>query len=389
MSSAIFLLALVFGLHVAMVNLGMTLSTVVPLLKRRAEIRKDSAMLNVSRELMRFYGATYAIAGVFGTAFTVFLLSFYPGFIGLAGHLTFVPFGIAILAIAIHFLAIALYWYGWDRFSSNTHYIVGLIMLISVYLIPLGFRAISAFLNVPYGLELQPKPHLNVLATLANPTLLPLYLKSVTAALTAGTLTISSAYMFRYLKTGDETAIRVVHRFMPYAAALIVVTLIFGAIYAGTLYEFANYKFRNAFGIDAEYNYSWLFAIKTVLIIVQLAAIVVYFTKIRKNDFSMAKFVVVAGPAALAAVFAGELLNSLSQYPYLVAALADPAFVASIPEPARSVLASVLDLSKVSPLATEQSLYIITLVFLVPLLVSMVFFLYLLLFTGERPDSVD
>jgi cytochrome d ubiquinol oxidase subunit I len=384
MCSAIFFLALVFGLHVAMVNLGMTLSTVVPLFKRKAEIRKDSAMLNVSKELMRFYGATYAIAGVFGTAFTVFLLSFYPGFIGLAGHLTFVPFGIAILAIAIHFLAIALYWYGWDRFSSNTHYVVGLILLISVYLIPLGFRAISAFLNVPYGLELQPKLHLNVLAALANPTLLPLYLKSVTAALTAGTLTISSAYMFRYLKTGDEASIRVVHKFMPYAAVLMAVTLILGAIYAGTLYEFANYKFRNAFGIDAEYNYSWLFAIKAVLIIVQIAAIAVYFTKIKKNDFSMAKLVVVAGPAALAAVFAGELLNSLSQYPYLVAALGDPAFVASIPEPARSMLANVLDLSKVSPLATEQSLYIITLVFLVPLLASMVFFLYLLLFASEK-----
>ncbi|AEA46661.1 cytochrome ubiquinol oxidase subunit I [Archaeoglobus veneficus] len=387
MEAVLFFLALVFGLHIAMVNLGITFSTVVPITKRRAELKNDEEMLKVSRELMRFYGATYGIAGVFGTAFTVFLLSFYPGFIGLAGHLTFVPFGIAILAIVIHFLAIVLYWYGWDKFSSSTHYAIGLILLVSVYIIPLGFRAISAFLNIPVGLELQPKLHLNVLAALGNPTLLPLYLKSVAAALTAGTLTISSAYMFRYLKTRDATAIRVVHRFMPYAAFLMVATLILGAIYAGTLYVFANYKFRNAFGIDAAYNYSWLFAIKAILILIQVLAIAVYFTKIRKNDFGMAKLIVFAGPAALVAVFAGEMLNSFSQYPYLVAALADPAFVASIPEPARSTLVSVLDLTRVNPLTTQQSLYIITLAFLGPLLASTALFLYLLLFTGERAES--
>ncbi len=109
---------------------------------------------------MKFYAATYGLAGVFGTAFTVFLLSFYPAFIGLAGHLTFVPFGLAVMAIVIHFFTISAYWYGWDRWNGNTHFLLGLILLISVYIIPLGFRAISAFLNVPQGLELIPKPHL-------------------------------------------------------------------------------------------------------------------------------------------------------------------------------------------------------------------------------------
>ncbi len=196
----LYFLALVFGLHIAMVNLGIALSTVIPLLKRNGEKSGKELYVRTARELMNFYAATYALAGVFGTAFTVFLLSFYPGFIGLASHIAFVPFGIAILAIAAHFFAISAYWYGWDRFSSNVHFAIGILLLATAYVIPLGFRAVSAFLNIPTGLQFEPKLHLDVFAALTNPTFLPLYAKSITAALAAGFFTISSAYALRYVK---------------------------------------------------------------------------------------------------------------------------------------------------------------------------------------------
>lgn len=273
----LYFMALVFGLHIVMVNLGIAFSTTIPLLKRKGEKENNELYLKTSKQLMNFYAATYALAGVFGTAFTVFLLSFYPAFIGLAGHLTFVPLGLAVLAIAIHFFAITAYWYGWDRWSRNTHFLIGLILLVSVYMIPVGFRAVSAFLNMPQGLELAPKPHLNVIAALLNPTFLPLYLKSVTAALAAGFFTISSAYMLRYLR-GEKEAIKIVDRFMPLAAITFVATVILGIIYAETLNVFVNYKFVNAFGIligaKASYDFSWLFIIKLVMFAVQIFAII-------------------------------------------------------------------------------------------------------------------
>ena len=85
----LYFLALVFGLHIVMVNLGIAFSTVIPILKRKGEKENNEIYLRTSKQLMNFYAATYGLAGVFGTAFTVFLLSFYPSFIGLAGHLTF------------------------------------------------------------------------------------------------------------------------------------------------------------------------------------------------------------------------------------------------------------------------------------------------------------
>jgi len=384
----VYFLALVFGLHIVMVNLGIAFSTVIPLLKKEGENKNNRLYLRTSKELMNIYAATYALAGVFGTAFTVFLLSFYPAFIGLAGHLTFIPFGIAILAIVIHFFAISAYWYGWDRWNGNIHFLIGLIMLISVYVIPLGFRAISAFLNLPAGLELEPKPYLDIIAALANPTLLPLYLKSMTASLAAGFFTISSAHMLRYLR-GDSESIKIVEKFMPLAAIFLILTLVFGIAYAEVLNVFVNYKFTNAFGFlagaNAKYDYSWLLIIKLAMIAVQALAIFGFF-KLRKGDQKFSKAIVAAGPASLIAVFAGEMLNAFSQYPYFVAKLSDEQFVSAIPEPMRSFLAERLNLEIVNPLAASPDLYMVTVIFIVPLLASATIFLYLLLFGKEKVE---
>ncbi len=377
----LYFLAFVFGLHIVLVNLGIALSTSIPILKRLGEKRRNPLYVSTARELMGFYAATYALAGVFGTAFTVFLLSFYPGFIGLAGHIAFVPFAIAILAIAAHFLAISTYWYGWDRFSSGTHFLIGLVLLSTAYIIPLGFRAVSAFLNLPSGLEIEPKLHLDVVKALANPTFLPLYLKSVTAALAAGFLTISSAYAVRYGR-GDSKAVEVVSKFMKPSAILLTLTILFGIIYAETLRVYVPYKFSNAlcmFAGKCEYDYSWLFAIKLALIAVQIFAIYSFF--VRKS----VKPVIAAGPAALTAIFAGEMLNSFSQYPYFVAKLSDENFVSSIPEPVRSMLAERLNLELANPLAASGDIYALTIAFLAPLTVAAIFFIYLVLKPSPEP----
>ena len=374
-------LALSFGLHVAMANLGIGLSTIIPILKKRGEEENKEIFVNASKELMRFYVSIYALAGVFGTAFTVFLLSFYPGFIGLAGHITFTPFAIAILAIVLHFFAITAYWYGWDKWDRRTHYYVGLLLLVSVYLIPLGFRAVSAFLNTPYGLELEPKPHLNVAEALTNPTFAPLYLKSIFAALSATFFAIASGYAYRYMKRGDENSLEIVRTFMPYATATLMIALLFGAIYAATLYAYVPYKFSNAFGRDV-----WMFGVKVIAIAIQLYAVYVFRAYVKRGVNEKMGVIVYSGPAALIGVFAGEMLNSFSQYPYFVAKLGEAEFVSAIPEPARSSLAEVLTMTNLNQLTQLPSLYVITLMFLVPLLVAAAFFLYLILFAEERRE---
>ena len=394
MDPQVALSALVFGLHIAMVNLGITLAGVVPYLKWRAEAKGDFGLLSIARKLMRFYAATYALAGVFGTAWTVFLLSFYPEFIGLAGNLLFTPFGLAILLIALHFLSIALYWYGWDVFSGKTHLIIGVVMAVSALTIPLGFRTVFAFLNTPMGLGFDPngKPYLDVVAALGNPTLPPIYLKSIFGAYTAGFLLIGGAYAYRYLHSrdpGEWGVFRgVIKGFTMGALATITVQVFLGIWYIASLTG-VEYKFNNIFGALGmkvgdgviHHDYSWLFVLKMVFVAVQVAILIYAYSSLRRDFLNptQLKLLFPAGVLGLVTIVTGEYLNMFSQLPYFVADINDPMVFGAIPKPLRQVFAEALTV-KANPLATGPELVALTAASLAVLLIASMFLIYLLLF---------
>jgi len=327
------LIVLIFGLHVVLANLGIGLSTVIPLMKRKAEKDGNEALLAKAKRLMRFYASTYGLAGVLGTAFTVFLLSFYPDFIGLAGNIAFTPFALSVLLIALHFLCIVLYWYGWDKFDANVHFAIGVTMAISAVLIPLGFRAIFGFLNVPIGLEIHPKLHLDTLKALSNPTFLALYPKSILA---------SYALTFIILAYDDR-------RFAKLGLIALTATAILGIVYAETLRELAAYKFNNAIS-------SPIFFAKMAFVSAQFIALIAY---LKWNSRSC---ILAAGAFALTGVFMGEILNAFSQYPYLIVN------TSILPENVRVALAPIINLAHPNPLT--NGLTAITLAFLIPLLLA-------------------
>ncbi|MDK2372393.1 MAG: cytochrome ubiquinol oxidase subunit I [Candidatus Korarchaeota archaeon] len=370
------LLSLAFGVHIVLVNLDIALATFIPFMEWLARKGKDDFLMERAKILMRYYASTYAIAGVFGTAFTVMLLSFYPQFIGLAGHLTWVPFGLAILMIALRFLTIVLYWYLWDRVAVNLHLLIGALLAISGYLIPFGFRAVFAFLNTPTGLHLEPKPYLDVIEALTNPTFLPLYLKSLFGALAAGSLMLASAYAYSYSKspTNKERYSELVGMFTEYGAIFLALMVIFGPWYAISL-NVSQYKFSNIFGfllgVKPQHDFGWLFTIKMILVIVQFLA-VIFVLKGLSNLDGVIRWAEISGPAGLATVLTGELLNMHSQLPYFIA---QPEVVNSLPEIFRQALLT----TAANTLADIPELYMLTAVFLVPLLIAVVALFYLLL----------
>lgn len=331
-------LALTFGLHITMVNLGIGLAWLVPYFKWRAE-RGEKELEAVARSLMRFYAATYGLAGVFGTAFTVFLLSYYPKFIGFAGNITMLPFGIAILMIALHFFSITAFWYGWDRWSRRAHQLIGVLLAVSATLIPLGFRAVFAFLNIPSGLGYDPETgrfYLDVvLALTKNPTFIPLYIKSITAALTATFLVVAGAYAYKYYTSSGEekeAALRVVRILAKPIGVGLGLMLVLGLWYAFTL-KTIPYKFNNVFAPlgwkvgsgEAYFNISWLFVLKMVLYMFQIVAAALALPRILRGQGSTThgRLLLYAGLAALLTVAAGEYLNAFSQYPFFIAVWPD------------------------------------------------------------------
>jgi len=388
----VFFLALVFGIHIVAVNVGIALATLVPILKRRAELSGDARLAETARGLFRIYAATYGLAGVMGTAFTVFLLSFYPEFVGVAGNIAMVPFGIAIVAIVLHFFAIVAYWYGWDAFSPTAHFYTGVLLALTAYLIPLGFRAVFAFLNMPAGLSFDGKPWLDVARALANPTFLPLYLKSVVGALTLGFLFVSAVLAVKGLRGGGLSGVEedLYRDGLKWGTAGLLAMAFLGAWYTVSLTN-TPIKFNNIFeglgwavqGVERLSDYSWLFAVKMLLVLAQ-AHILLKLTVFKPGEASTrAGYLgsIYAASAAALTVLTGEYLNAFSQYPFFVANL--PLIASSVPEPWRTILGRALDLRNVSPLALDPALYAVTAVGLLALFAAAGYFLYVVFLKRE------
>ncbi|WP_460125562.1 cytochrome ubiquinol oxidase subunit I [Stetteria hydrogenophila] len=395
----VFWLALNFSLHIAMVNLGIFLGLYVPYLKWKADTSNDKSLDSVARKLMRFYAATYGLAGVFATAFTVFLLSFYPDFLGLAGNITLIPFGLAILFIVLHFFAIAAFYYGWDRWSRQAHHTIGLLLAISSLLIPFGFRAVFAFLNIPTGLHLAAdgRLYLKVTEALGNPTFWPLYLKSIDGAIAAGSLAVIGGLAYSYVRNPDEayrSAVRRVVRELSVIAAVSLVIMFFlGAWYAMSLINAAPYKFNNIFasfgwklssaspGSEA-YDVSWVFALKMIFFAAQFFILLWAFPSLRAGiiEESKAPLLLAGGILALLTVVLGELINAFSQYPYFIACLGSPEvcsdLLSKIPPDRLTILADVLNLKTYNTLATISSVKALTTVLLALLYASAAYFFY-------------
>ena len=398
---SVFWLALTFGFHIAMVNLGIFLALIVPYLKWRADKNGDAGLDKVAYKLMRFYAATYGIAGVFATAYTVFLLSFYPIFLGAAGNIALVPFGLAILMIVVHFFSIATFYYGWNRFSRPVHHTIGALLALSSLLIPLGFRAVFAFLNIPVGLHFENgKLTLHVTEALGNPTLLPLYLKSIVAAITAGSIAVIGGLAYSYVRSDDSEYKAAIEKIMPFlgktAATGLVLMFFLGLWYALSL-RAIPYKFNNVFASlgwkagdgTVSYNVAWLFVLKMIFYVFQIYVIMtVYkFLKQRQVPIEKAPLLLFTGLIALSTVIFGEYLNAFSQYPYFIACLGSPANckpLQNLPPNVVQQLAPALDLRNVNELAVVGGVKALTTVFMIFLLASAIYFFYAVFIKEEK-----
>jgi cytochrome d ubiquinol oxidase subunit I len=380
----VYFIALVFGIHIVVVNLGIALSTIIPLLKRKADLSGNKELDEIARGIFRIYAATYAIAGVMGTAFTVFLLSFYPEFIGVAGNITLLPFGIAIVSILVHFLAIVLYYYGWDSFPRWAHFSSGILLALTAYTIPLGFRLVFAFLNTPSGLKIDDKPYIDAFGALANPTFMPLYLKSIFGAVTFGSLFISSLLAYQITRRKSEEDLQIYSTFLRIAIIGIFIMLILGPWYSMSLIS-TPVKFNNIFrsfgwglsGIET-INMGWLFVIKIILIAIQIYAILKLTVFGNGVNFRLSA---IATTSAALTVLTGEYLNMFSQYPYFLANL--PIVAESIPEPWRTILGRSLSLENVSPLAKDPTMLLVSAIGIAILLAAIGYFIYETLYKGD------
>ena len=379
---AVFWLAFSFGIHIVLVNLGIGISVIAPVLKAHSRRADKPELGEEAYRLLRFYAATYALGGVFGTAFTVYLLSFYPSFVALLGKIALYNFALAIAMIALHFLSLTVYYYGWGRLGDRVHDTFGVLLALSALLIPLGFRSVFAQLNTLEGVEIMAGGLVRVdviEAVLGNPTLPPLYIKSVTASLA---LTTVAAAAWASIKGRHEIA----RMYLKPALAFLALVALAGAWYGWSL-RTVEYKFNNIFGGlglggEPQLDLSWLLALKVLLWIAQVSAVAY---SIAQGPRRGSKALLAAAGAALVAVPAGEMLNAFSQYPYFIA---DRSLVgevlAQLPPSEAEALERTLTLLEVNVATKSWVLHIYTLTATTILLAAAALYAYTTLISRKR-----
>ncbi len=383
------LLAIVFGLHIVLINIDLGLAILIPIMKRIGEKNNNPLYVREAKRYMRYFAIVYASAGVFATAFTVFLLTFFPEFLWLGGVVLVYPFGFAVLFVGIRFAAISSYWYTWDKLDPKYHFYIGLVLASTSFFIPYFFRSVFAFFNSPVGVEnLSPLQMNWVDYYFANPSFLPLYLKSLFGAMAVTFFMLTMVYLVRYYKKVGEAEENksLAKTFLLLGIWMLFFQVFFGAWYLAAVSMTSPYKFSNIagswFGIDPQgIDLSLVFALKLFLVALQVFVIFYLLTwHLRKGALDYdAKYVkwslLSLGPSAILTIFIGELLNGLSQVPYFIA------------QPSLESALEMINMHKsINPLADLIDLYAITIFAIVPLMLAMIVLIYYLLsgYIGEN-----
>ncbi len=371
------IMAFFFGVHIVLVNIDLGLAVFVPLLKWFGEKNNNELYVREAKRYMRYFAIIYASAGVFGTGFTVFLLSFFPDFLWLGGVVLLVPFALAGVFLTLRLAGIAAYWYTWDRLRSDYHFAIGLILAFTSFAVPFAFRTIFSFLNYPAGVENISPLEINIGKMFANPTLYPIYLKSIAGGLAVASFMLVSLYAYRYYNgiDGKEENLSMLKLFLNIGIWLLFLEVIFGFWYLASLGAYAPYKFGNIagawFGGMVTADYSWLFIIKLLFVGFQVFTVFYIFFYVIKHgkldyDYKYIKYLLLGvGPAAALTILLGEYLNAFSQLPYFVA---QPDL--------ESVLPMINVFNSINDLAAFFDVYFLTLFAIVPLFLAFLVLLY-------------
>ncbi len=294
-------------LHMIFVAVTLGVGLVTAIYRYLAYKRSDPYLEAFARRGFRVMIVTELFSGVWGTIITVFLAGFFPGLVALATNVLFAPISIAIASILIRIPSIAIFWYTWGRVSPRTHSIIGWIMALSGFGVPLGFRSLFSETTYPHAVGMYlSQGSVDPWAAYGSSLFWSLYLHTVFATISAGAFFLAS--VLSLIKD-----VRGVYISLKYGFIFLILQLFAGPLYWYTLHRDSPYIFNTVtFG-----NFSPYLIIKMVLV-VTLIIIGLYSIatiRLRNEIFSYTKYV---GLVALVIVFLGELINDGSRYPYIV-----------------------------------------------------------------------
>lgn len=302
--------------HIIIVNITIG-SGWISAMARFLAWRKQAPELEImSRRVFKILIIHELFGGVWGTIITVILAGFFPTLLAIATDVIFYPIIIALVAIFIRIPSIALFWYTWGRVRPGVHSLLGFVMAVSGFGIPLGFRYIFAEVTYPYGLGMasQGLKDLARLAVFFNPVYLPLLLHTWIGAMSIGGFIVASFFAIRRNVNAKFAWIGLWHGLL-----FLIIQGIAGPTYLLTLSAKAPLLYDNILGVTgAMFNLSSLFAVKLTLIAILAAISLLTWGRLKMGIGSVPRYSLLLGPIAISIAMMGEFLSDGGRYPFMV-----------------------------------------------------------------------
>lgn len=302
--------------HIAFVNITMGTGFIAAMGRFLAWRRNDASLEIMSRRVFKILIIHELFSGVWGTIITVVLAAFLPTLLAIAVDVIFFPILIALTAIIIRIPSIALFWYTWGKIKPIYHVVIGFIMALSGFMVPLGFRYIFAEITYPHGvgMALQGLKDLARIEVFANPLYLPLILHTWAGALSVGGFITASFFVIRGNVSPKFMWIGLWHGVLFLAAQPV-----FGLWYLLSLGNYAPLMFENVLGaVNATLNLLPVFGLKLAATVGLIGLSVAVWRKVKRGMGVAPRYGIALGPLSMLVVLAGEFMNDAGRYPYLV-----------------------------------------------------------------------
>jgi len=304
--------------HVIIVNMTIGTGWISAMARFLAWWRTSPELEIMSRRVFKILIVHELFSGVWGTVITVILAGFFPTLMAIATDIIFYPILIAISAIFMRIPSIALFWYTWGKIRPGLHSLLGFVMALTGFGIPLGFRYIFAQLTFPNALDLaaQGLDDLARVMVFFNPVYPPLIMHTWFGALSIGGFIVASFFAIKGNVNARFAWIGFWHGIIFLAAQAFT-----GPWYLATLSTRAPILFDNVVGsVEATWNIVPLFGLKLLVITLLALLSLRAWARLKRGFGEVPRYLLSLGPLSLLVAVMGEFLNDAGRYPYMVLA---------------------------------------------------------------------
>jgi cytochrome d ubiquinol oxidase subunit I len=302
--------------HVIIVNITIGSGWISAMARFLAWLRRVPELEIMSRRVFKILIVAELFSGVWGTIITVILAGFFPTLTAIATDIIFYPILIALSSIFVRIPSIALFWYTWGKIRSSVHSVLGFVMALSGFGIPLGFRYIFAQINYPNAIDMamQGFKDLARVTVFFNPVYLPLIMHTWFGAMSIGGFIVASFFAIR-----GNVNVKFVWIGLWHGVIFLILQAFMGPWYLVTLSAETPILFNNLVGaIDSTFNILPVFAAKIIMIASLALVSVKVWSDVKRGNGEVPRYALMLGPVAVVAAVIGEFMNDGGRYPFMV-----------------------------------------------------------------------